>query len=147
MGGLHHSVLGSSRLTNPADNPPKDREILSRGWGPPQYRRRDSSPGRPENVRHRATRTLRCVQRSYRSTRKAGAAMVAGASRMPCAHRACARPLHPHSRGLGHVRTDDGQTHLRCPAYGALAAQAAPRGYPPLRPVAANTARMTIGVF
>ena len=36
MGGLHHSVLGSSRLTNPADNPPKDREILSRGWGPSQ---------------------------------------------------------------------------------------------------------------
>ena len=34
MGGLHHSVLGSSRLTNPADNP-KDREILSRGWDPP----------------------------------------------------------------------------------------------------------------
>ena len=40
MGGLHHSVLGSSRLTNPADNPPKDREILSRGWGPSQGRLR-----------------------------------------------------------------------------------------------------------
>ena len=24
-------------MTNPADNPPKDREILSRGWGPSQY--------------------------------------------------------------------------------------------------------------
>ena len=35
MGGLHHRVLGSSRLINPADNPLKDRGILSKGWGPP----------------------------------------------------------------------------------------------------------------
>ena len=34
VGGLHHTVLGSSRLINPADNPLENREILFRSWGP-----------------------------------------------------------------------------------------------------------------
>ncbi|MHB8254363.1 MAG: transposase, partial [Acidiferrobacter sp.] len=30
-------VSGTGRLINPADNPLKDPEILSKGWGPPQF--------------------------------------------------------------------------------------------------------------
>ena len=45
-----------------------------------------------------------------------------------------ARPLHPQSRGLGDVRTDDGETHLRCFTHGAVAVQAASRRHSPFRP-------------
>ncbi|WP_147267125.1 hypothetical protein [Acidiferrobacter thiooxydans] len=36
-------------MTNPADNPPKDREILSRGWGPSHLSRLNRTyPGKDE---------------------------------------------------------------------------------------------------
>ena len=35
MASLYLGVSGTGRLINPADDPLKDPEILSKGWGPP----------------------------------------------------------------------------------------------------------------